>query len=283
MFERFSRSWELVKASASVLQQDKELLLFPMISAAATLVVMAAFALPAMGMGALDAITGGEDAVVQTGVYVVAFAFYVTQYFVIFFFNTALVGAALMRLDGKNPTVRDGLNIAMSKVLPILAYAAIAATVGIILRAIQERVGVVGKIIVAILGVGWTIATYMVVPVLAARDVGPIEAIKESAGLLKKTWGENVIGQAGIGLAFGLIFFAVVACGILLIIMMAMTKSVFLIVSTVIVFVLALAVTALIQAALSGIYSAALYRYASEGKGSEVFPAETLKLAFAPK
>ena len=32
MFERLSRSWQLVKVSGTVLMQDKELLVFPMVS-----------------------------------------------------------------------------------------------------------------------------------------------------------------------------------------------------------------------------------------------------------
>jgi hypothetical protein len=283
MFERFSRSWNLVKASASVLRSDKELLLFPVMSTGAVLLVMACFALPVIGLGALDGMSGGENKGVSAAAYIVGFLFYVTQYFVMFFFNSALVGAALMRLEGKDPTVKDGINIAMSKLGVILAYAAIAATVGMILRAIQERVGFVGKIIVGLLGVGWSIATFLVVPVLVTRDVGPIDAIKESASLLKKTWGENLIGQGGIGLAFGFIMVGVVMASIFLVIIMAMTGSMFLIGTAIVVAILAVALTALIQAALSGIYSAALYRYATEGEGSTGFEAETLKLAFAPK
>ena len=88
------------------------------------------------------------------------------------------------------------MRIATSKMGTIAGYALIAATVGMILRAIQERVGFIGRIIVGLLGVGWTVATYLVVPVLVTRDVGPIDAVKESAGWLKKTWGENVIRPA---------------------------------------------------------------------------------------
>ena len=210
MFARLSRSWALVKASASVLNQDKELLVFPMVSMGALAIVVLAFALPVFGMGMLDGLTGGQNAGVQAGVYLVAFLFYFSQYLVIFYFNTALVGAAMIRLDGGNPTLGDGLRIATSRLGTIVGYALISATVGVVLRAIQERVGFVGKIIVGLLGVGWAIATYLVVPVLAAQKIGPIEAIKESAGLLRKTWGENLIGQAGLGLAFALIFFGVI-------------------------------------------------------------------------
>ena len=283
MFARLSRSWSLVKASASVLSQDKELLVFPLISLGALAVVMLAFALPAFGLGVLDGLKGGADGTIHAGAYALAFLFYFSQYFVIFFFNVALVGAAMMRLDGGSPTLGDGLRIATSKIAVIAGYALIATTVGMILRAIQERVGFVGKIIVGLLGVGWTIATFLVVPVLAARDVGPIDAIKESASLLKKTWGENVIGQAGLGFAFGLIFMFVILCSIVVIGLAVSTGSVALIVAAAIVALLAVGITGLVQAALSGIYSAALYRWATKGEGTAGFDSQAMRLAFAPK
>jgi hypothetical protein len=281
MFDRLSRSWGLVKASATVLKQDKELLLFPVISLCALAVVVACFALPVIGLGRLDGLRGAGGK--SPAVYVVAFLFYFSQYFVIFFFNVALVGAAMIRLDGGNPTLGDGIRVATSKIASIAGYALIAATVGMILRAIQERVGFVGKIIVGLLGIGWTVATYLVVPVLAARDVGPIDAVKESAALLKKTWGENVIGQVGLSAAFLFIFAGVAFCGAALVIAAIATQSVFLIVAAVIILVLAIGITALVQSALAGIYAAALYRYATTGEGTKDFDASHMKLAFAPK
>ena len=283
MFDRLSRSWDLVKASASVLMQDKELLVFPLISSAALLLVVACFALPVIGLGALDGLSHGADKKVSAGLYVVAFLFYFTQYLVIFFFNAALVGAAMIRLDGGDPTLSDGMRIATSRLGAIAGYAFIAATVGMILRAIQERVGFIGKIIVGLLGVGWTIATYLVVPVLVARDVGPIDAIKESASLLKDTWGENVIGQAGLGAAFGFIFIGVILCGAFLIGVAALTHSAFLIIVAAVVTVLAVVITVLVQSALAGIYAAALYRYATTGEGTQSFSSNAMQQAFAPK
>jgi hypothetical protein len=283
MFARLSRSWELVKASASVLHQDKELLLFPLISLASLALVVVCFALPVLGLGALDGLSQGSDDRVSVGMYIVAFLFYFSQYFVIFFFNAALVGAAMIRLDGGDPTFGDGIRIATSKLGVIAGYALIAATVGMILRAIQERVGFIGKIIVGLLGVGWTLATYLVVPVLVARDVGPIDAVKESATLLKKTWGENVIGQAGLGIAFGFIFLGVILCGAFLIVLAFLTQSVLLIVASMIMTLFAIGITALVQSALAGIYAAALYRYATTGKETLGFDANVMRLAFAPK
>jgi len=285
MFERLERSFELVKASANVLRQDKELVLFPLISGASLVAVMLAFALPAFGLASLDSVQMYNEAGKSSPLwYIFGFFFYLANYTVIFYFNTALVGAAMMRMDGGNPTLKDGLRIASSKIGTIFAYALISATVGMILRIIQERVGFIGKIIVAFLGMGWALATYLVVPVLAAHDdVGPIDAIKESATLFKDTWGENVIGQAGIGLAFGLIMMAMAVVSIGLVIMAAATKSVVLIALVVIVCVLAFAFAALVKQALEGIYAAALYRWASNEAETPGFPGETLRLAFAPK
>lgn len=281
MFERFSRSWSLIKASAGVLAKDKELLVFPLLSAACTLIVSAAFVLPALGLGALDGLRAGGG--VSLAVYVLAFLFYLVQYFVIFFFNSALVGAAMIRLDGGDPTLRDGLRIARGKVVPILGYAAIAATVGIVLRAIQERAGIVGKLVSGALGVAWTLASFLVVPVLVSRDIGPIDAVKESALLLKKTWGENLIGQGGVGLVFGLLFFGLVFAGVLAIVAVATTGNGMLIGLVVALFIGALLLASLVQAALSGIYSAALYRYATGEGASEGFDAQLLGQAFTPK
>lgn len=284
MFKRFSRSWDLVKASAEVLAKDKELLVFPLLSAICTLIVAAAFVLPAFGLGALDGLREGEvGAGLHLGAYVLAFLFYLVQYFVIFFFNSALVGAALIRLDGGDPTLRDGLRIASSKVVPILGYAAIAATVGLVLRALQERAGWLGRIIGGFFGVAWTVASFLVVPVLVSRDVGPIDAVKESAMLLKNTWGENLIGRGGVGLIFVFVFSALVFLGVGAVVAASSSGSSILIGLVVTLFVIALLVTGLVQAALSGIYSAALYRHAVGENETEGFNGALLEQAFAEK
>ncbi len=278
MFDRFSRSWELVKASATVLRQDKHLLVFPFISGLASLAVILCFALPIFGLKAFDGLDGNNAMLYST-----AFLFYVVQYFVIFYFNVALVGATMIRMDGGAPTVADGLRVANSRLGAILGYAIIAATVGVILRAIQERVGFLGRIIVGMLGVGWTIATFLVVPVLAARDQGPVASIKDSAAMLKQTWGENVIGQAGIGLVFGVLFTVMGIAAAALLFAVAQAGSIVLIVVVAVLLGLAFLLAVLVQSALAGVYSAALFRYADKGASSTGFDNRALQGAFAVK
>lgn len=201
---------------------------------------------------------------------------------VIFFFNTALVGAAMMRLDGDNPTLADGLRLAWSRLPAILGYALIAATVGMVLRALEQRAGLIGRWVIGLLGVAWTVATFLVVPILAATDLGPAEAVKESAKLLRRTWGENLIGNAGISMAFGVLFIVVALLGSA---MFLGAGSHSLAVNAVLagVFVLIFILLGLIQSALQGIYSAALYRYATVGNAGNGFEATTLEQAFRVK
>ncbi len=283
MIDRFVRSWDLLKASASVLMQDKELMVFPLISSVVAMLVIASFILPMFALGALDHVSGRHGGAISVGYYLVVFLFYVVQYFVIFFFNVALVGAVMIRLDGGTPTVGAGMDIAWSRVGSILGYAVIAATVGLILRVIEERVALLGKIVVALIGAGWTIATYMVVPVLVAENVGPFKAIEESVELMKKTWGENLIGQVGLGFAFGLIHFLLIITIVVAFVLAALTGSVVLMVTVGVLGVTVFVISMLAHAALSGIYSAALYRYATNQPAGPSFDAGILQGAFGPK
>jgi len=102
----------------------------------------------------------------RTGSALVALVFYVVAYFITLFFNTALVGAAMIRMDGGNPSLGDGLRIAWERKGRIFGYACIAATVGLLLRSLEEKVGWLGRLVVKLIGVGWALATFLVVPVL---------------------------------------------------------------------------------------------------------------------
>ena len=276
MFDRVSRSWELAKASASVLRSDKELLLFPVLSGLAAMIVAATFLVPAFAMKVFDGDAG-------VGSFVLGFLFYLCLYFVIFFFNAALVAAAMIRLEGGDPTVADGLRAARERIGPILGYAAIAATVGMLLQAMKNKENnVVMRIVGSLLGVAWTLASFLVVPVLVMQNVGPIDAIKRSVELLKRTWGENAIGNVGIGLVFGLVTALVVVVAAVLVFLAASVSGALAV--TVAVFaVLALVTLGIIQSALAGVYSAALYRYATVGEAPAGFSGTGLQTAFQPR
>lgn len=283
MFERFNRSWELVKASWAVLRQDKELLIFPIVSFLGSIVVLITFAIPMIAAGVFDSMASrGSDDIGFFGL-VVGFLFYLVMYTVVIFSNTALVGAAMIRLDGGNPTLADGFRIARERLGIIVAYAAISATVGMILRAISERGGLIGQIASSILGFAWSVLTFLVIPVLVMEKVGPVDAIKRSGELLKQTWGEQLAANFGMGMIFGLATFGIAIVGMVLIAAFAAVDAGVLVAIAVIVMILAIIALSLVGSALGGIYQAALYRYATSGTVDSHFSPETIQGAFAQK
>jgi hypothetical protein len=281
MFDRFQRSWDLAAECWRLLMEDKTLLVFPLMSSIAMVFIIGSFALPllpALGVTAARA----PHAVSSLG-YLALFGFYWIQYSIVIFFNTALVDVAMRRFDDEEAGVADGLRRAAALLPVILVYALIAATVGTLLRVVAERVGLIGKIVVWLIGVGWTVATALVVPVLAAENVGPIEAIGRSAELIKKSWGEDIIGSTGIGMVFGAIFLLVGITGGILVFAAFGNREWALGVALAVIVVLAVSLVALAQATLQGIYSAALYRFATGDPATGGIDRSLLENAFRQK
>ena len=274
MFRRFSNSWQLVQSSAAVLRADKELIIFPILSTIGVLLVTAAFIVPIVLTGR------GEELGDSPLSFLIAFLFYFATYFVIFFCNSALVGAAMIRLRGGDPTVSDGLKIAFAHLGPIIGYALVSATVGMVLRAIQQRAGLLGRILVSLIGFAWNVGTFLAVPVLVTEKIGPIGAVKRSVALLKKTWGEQVIGNGGIGLVFGTLIFGAILVGGALIAMAASIHSAPALLAAIGLVVLAVMVLAILNATLSSIYTAAVYLYAAEGATGSMFDPAQIQGAF---
>lgn len=285
MFQRIAVSWQLVKASAAILRSDEGLIVFPIVSTVALVLVTAAFAVPLWVSGAVMQLpalrTNGVNTLSIAWV-LLLFLFYIIQYFIMFFANSALIGAVMMRLRGGRGSVGDGFNIALQHVPQIFGYAVISATVGMILRAISER-GTIGRIVASILNFGWNVTTYLVVPVLVVENVGPIEAIKRSGNLLKRTWGEQIVGNFGIGAVFGLITLPIMLIGFVLFGAAMSANAALLALGVIVLMVIALLVVSLIGSALRGIYQAVVYQYAATGQVDGRFDPTLVRGAFRPK
>jgi hypothetical protein len=126
------------------------------------------------------------------------FIFYFVNYFIIIFFNMALIHCARLYFQGEQPSVSDGISFSQSRLSSIVGWAFFAATVGLILRAIENIHETVGAIVSSILGVMWGILTFFAVPVIAYENVGPLEAIKRSGKIIKNKWGESLGANLGV-------------------------------------------------------------------------------------
>src|SRR5215211_6762776 len=171
-----SRGFRLAKASWQLVREDRELLWLPIISFLCSLIVVAVFALGALGIGLPE----NESADVSPALYALAFVMYVALAFVSIYFNAAVIGTAMKRLQGEDASIHDGLALARRHIGAIFLWAVVTATVGMILRAIQERAGILGRIVIGIVGIAWNVLTFFVVPVLLFEPVGVGQAIKRS-------------------------------------------------------------------------------------------------------
>jgi hypothetical protein len=285
MFDRIANSFALARSSWQVLRTDKQLIVFPIVSGVACFFVLLSFALPFIVHPQwLDLLQNhGADGRQPPPVwaYVVTFAYYLCNYFVIIFCNAALISCALMRFHGQTPTVGDGFRAASLRLPQILAWALISATVGLLLKAIENAHEKAGAIISSLLGTAWTVITYFVVPVLVVEKVGPFQAVQRSMAVLRKTWGESLVGHFGIGFFMFLLSIpglVLIVLGIVLLQTM-MAIGIALLVAG----VLELVLTAAVSAALNGIFLAALYQYSSFGEVPQGFDDYTMKNAFARK
>jgi hypothetical protein len=249
------------------LKKDRELIVLPVVSGLITVVVAGSFVAAAWGTGG---IRSGQNP--NAFSYVLLALFYFCAYLVGIFFNAAVVAAAMIRLKGGDPTLEDGLRAARAKLGPIVAWAAIAATVGMILRALEEKAGILGRIVISIVGVAWSAVTFFVVPVILFEDAGATDAVKRSAGIFKQRWGETLVGTGGIGLAVLVLSIPVIAVAAVLGVLSVPVGILFGIVG--------IGGLVAMGATMSGIFNAALYRFATTGEAAPPFDASDLQGSF---
>ena len=266
---RIARSWELTKQSYRILMQDKELILLPVISGAIILVICSAFV---FGLGFAEERALHTN---QVGALLPLLAMYIISYTTAFFFQAALIAGACQRMAGRDPTLGTALAAASRRFGAILAWGVIAGTVGMVLRAIQERSKLVGRIVAGVMGMAWSLATFFMVPVLVMEEHTVGESFRRSTALFKKTWGESVAGNVSIGL----ISFVVMLPLFLVAALLAAVSPV----AAVLVVVPLVAVAGVFFSALQGVFLASVYRYATTGEAAPGYDAKLFASAFRPK
>jgi hypothetical protein len=188
-----------------------------------------------------------------------------------------------MMLEGRRPTIGDGLRFAWSRIWHIIGWTLITATVTFILQMIQSRTGAVGKIIFGIIGFAWTVLTYFVVPVLVFEGVGPIEAIRRSKDILRRTWGESLIANFSIGIITAIFMLAAILVlaplSIYLMSQGAIVATLFL----GILLLFSIILLSLVNTALKGILMASLYKYSVTGRPGFGIPVHTARCLFTPR
>ena len=252
---------------------DKKLLVFPVLSGIVTLIVILSFFLPLLVSHAL---MGMMDAG-PVAYYGLLFLFYVVSYFVVIFFNTALISCVNAKLNGKDMSISEGISNSAKHLPAILGWAIVSATVGIVLHILERRSGWIGQIVLSLIGGAWALVTYFVVPILILEDKGVFASLGESFALIKKTWGESIVGSVGIAIVF-VVIGAIAAFGVVATLLFGMP-----IIIGIALFLFVVIVLAVIYSAMQGIYVTALYTYAKTGTVPSAFNSDLIRNAFAQK
>lgn len=279
--QRVARTQAIMSAAWQLLREQKQLLLLPIASSACLLLLTGAWAIPVI----LEAFAGTSRSnsarLSEAWSSLGAFLFYVVTYGIGIFFNAALAICVLRKLAGKPVSILDGVREAGALFPQILGWALLSATVGVVLRTIERRSGFIGGAVTSLLGFAWTVVTFLVVPVLVAEQKGPLEAVRESAQLLRQTWGEDLLA----GMGFGALYFIWSIPGMITFLLGASMITSHLLIAIVI---MALAILyfpllVLVLSTLSTIFDVVLYRYAKLGTITPGFDRELLESSFIRK
>jgi Family of unknown function (DUF6159) len=270
-----ARSWDLLSQSFSLLKSEKELVWLPVISAIfsifATVIICGGGVLFVLPPGPIPQDPASQR-VLEQHMAPFIFLFYVATYSVTVYFNVALVSIAANRLAGGHATLSDGLQLAWDRKWSILQWALLAATLGTILQMIERRSSFLGRILVRGTALIFSLASFFVAPVLAAQNMGPVQALHRSSQIFKQRWGEEVAG----GFSFQLISLILALLGALPPLMgIHRFGQTGLMVGFAISVVYWL-VLAIVISAARGVFVAVLYRYATEGRLPPGFNASEL-------
>jgi hypothetical protein len=265
--KRIKRGWGLTKKSWALLNGHRELIRFPVYGAVATTLLAIVFLGP--GLYLLDdGSLAGAIPLLVIGVYVLSV--------VGFYFSVGLAAAADKIFRGQEATVADGLAVARERFSQICGWAAISTAISVFMGVLENQGGIFGDIAARLVGMAWTLVTFLAVPVIAIEGTGPVETLKRSASMFRERWGQQITGNIAIGAAIFLI--GVLPAAILIVggVLLWSTAS-FLGALLVIVGALVLAIAMLVSRALSGVFGVALYRYALDGETVGGFTREEME------
>ncbi|MBS1678344.1 MAG: hypothetical protein JST08_13275 [Actinobacteria bacterium] len=270
--KRIRRGWALTKKSWALLNSHRELVRFPLYGGIATIVLGLAFLGP--GVFALDQHTYGVGVpLIVIGIYVLAT--------VGIYFSVGLAACADRIFRGETATVGDGMAVANSRLGAICGWAALSTAVGLILELIESQGGTLGEIAGRLVGMAWSLVTFLSVPVIAIEGTGPLDTLKRSASLFRERWGPQVTGNIAIG--GGVFLLGVLPALLLIFLGFLLWPTTGVGGATLIVIgALVLCVALLVSKALSGIFGVALYRYVLDGEAVGGFTQEDLESAVKP-
>jgi len=278
----------ITKLSFAVINKDRELLGFALLS----FIFSTAYVIVMIFPSVLPTLVDNNFSREALGLfqYVMIFLTYFGLAFIATFFNVCVVYTTKVRFEGGNATFGESFKFALSRLPVIFLWSLVSATVGLLLRILHDlaaRLGRVGQIIanivIGLMGMAWSIVTIFVVPVLVYENIGPIDAIKKSAAVIKKTWGESLIRAIGLGFVQFLVFVVIILITGSLTYFLTNNYGVVGLFVGVCIAAGLLLLTGLIFSVATTVFNTALYVYATNSKIADGFDEDVVKGAFRQK
>jgi hypothetical protein len=274
---KFKASRMIVRESWNVFKQDKELAWFPVFSALSSLIALVVmgtiFFFTVMG-GDVNAFDNIEKNQMDVLGYIILFIYYLVMFFITNYFLAGIYIIVHGRFNGQDLSLGDGMRGANKNFGRIFLWSLVSATVGVILQIIAERFKIVGRIVASLLGAAWGVLTYFSLPSLIVGQRSVKESFKESAALIRKTWGETIIVNFGVSLFFGILIFLGMALSVGVVVLVPV-KGMFILV--LVLFVIFMIAITIISSTLSSIFKLALYEFALTGNVPQGFTPDLIK------
>ncbi|MFM2331020.1 MAG: hypothetical protein RLZZ26_527 [Candidatus Parcubacteria bacterium] len=280
---KFKASKMITLQALALLKQDTEILWFPVLSTVVSIIALTIFGVVLFFVSfggsftAIDSVSKGGGG---ASFYLTLFVLYLVMYFIANFFVAGIYTIVDGRLHGQNLTFSDGINGARQNAAKIFWWSAISATVGVVLRMIEDRSSLVGKLIAGLFGVAWAVLTYFSLPAIVIGKLSVKDSFKQSAAVIRKMWGETIIINLGVGIFMtGLMFFALIVTVLVII----LAPSTIVIVGMGSLFLICLVLLIVLSTTLGAIFKVALYEYAVTGQIPNGFSPELIENAVRSK
>ena len=304
---KFQRSWLLLKSSISIIAQNKLLLVFPIVTFACTVIIIAFFLAPpllrptgypygssqhwqaiyhSLFNQTADAAGRSSSRIAFTpaaGAYLV-FLYFVSM-FLATFLNVAFYHEILSALSGQAVSIERGLKFAAGRLKAILLWTLFAGLVGLVIKTIEQRLQLVGRIIARFLGLAWSVAAIFVIPVMVRDEqtANPLAMLRKSGSILKRTWGEALIGYAGLAFANAFILIGSIVILIGAVFASVVFSNYWIIAFVGVLWLLLLFAWSYLTGVAGQVYKGALYLYAAEGVIPQPYNKEMLDQAWKYK
>ncbi len=192
---------------------------------------------------------------------------YLLIYYICFHFVSLLINGGLLiyewaKFNGESISISRAIYLSTKRWFLIISWMFVFSFINIFMLFFESPTNWLGKISSRLFGLTWWMSISFVFPVIILEQKNPFSALRTSASLIKKLWGERVSRR----LSFGFVYWIFLLPLILLLYLIFITSSVkvrMILSGVVVIYVV---VTAILHSISYAFFQLSLYGYTKVGK-----------------